>query len=176
MYGLCLIPLVSYGLDLIINAIKCALTKMGIGTKEIRLDSLIQVLTIALFCVICFGHNPFILLLNKNAGSFDFLTSTINYQYTLTSPTASLTIGDSEFLKNVEAITGTHNLVINDPNDGSIYAYGLDNINTYYRRFFVPINNDTSDLIRTRLADISFDGQVKDAVKSINAKYVLVLD
>lgn len=176
MYGLCLIPLVSYGLELIHNAIKCALTKMGIGTKEIHVDSLIQVLSIALFCVICYRHNTFIPLLNKNAGSFDFLTSTIKYQYTLTSPTASLTIGDSEFLKNVEAITGTHSLVINDPNDGSVYAYGLDNINTYYRRFFAPQNNDTSDLIRTRLADISFDDQVKDAVKSINAKYVLVLD
>lgn len=149
---------------------------MRIGTREIRVDSLIQVLLIALFCVICYGNNTFIHLLNKNEGSFNFLTSTIKYQYTLTSPTASLTIGDSEFLKNVEAITGTHDLVINDPNDGSVYAYGLDNINTYYRRFFAPKNNDTSDSIRTRLADISFDKQVKDAVKSINAKYVLVLD
>ena len=33
-----------------------------------------------------------------------------------------------------------------------------------------------SDLFRTKLADISFDDQVKDAARSINAKHALVLD
>ena len=52
----------------------------------------------------------------------------------------------------------------------------MSNINTYYRWFFLPTNNDISDLIRTKLADIAFNDQVKDAARSINAKYVLILD
>ena len=66
--------------------------------------------------------------------------------------------------------------MINDPHDGSVYAYGIKNINTYYRKFFFPKDNEVSDLIRTRLANISFDNKVKEAVKSVDAKYVLVLD
>lgn len=176
MYGLSLIPLVSYGLESVTSLIKYAFSKIEMGARAIRITTLVQVVPVALFGILCFGQNSPADLLNKNAGCFDFLASTIKYQYTLKSPTASLTSEDSEFLKKVEAITGTRDLVINDPNDGSVYAYGLSSINTYYRWFFLPKNNAISDLIRTKLADISFDNQVKDAARSIDAKYVLVLD
>lgn len=176
MYGLCLIPLVTYGLESIIRVVDLVISKVRKTPHPARTGIVIQLIPIILFGLICFRMNSSIQLFNNGTSCFDFLAATIKYQYTLKSPTASLTTGDTEFLKNVEAITGTQDLVINDPHDGSVYAYGLSNINTYYRWFFLPTNNDISDLIRTKLADIAFNDQVKDAARSINAKYVLILD
>lgn len=176
MYGLCLIPLVTYGLESIIRVIDLTISKVRKAPRPARTSIVIQLIPIILFGLICFRMNNSIQLFDNGTSCFDFLSTTVKYQYSLKSPTASLTEGSEEFLKEVEAITGPQDLVINDPHDGSAYAYGINNINTYYRKFFFPKDNVTSDLIRTKLADISFDSRVREAVKSVNAKYVLVLD
>ena len=176
MYGLCLIPLVTYGLESMINGAEKVYSKAinrKVGTAT---DKLIHTITLVLFFLICFRQSNLIQLPKAGYSCFDFLSTTVEYQYSLKSPTASLTERGAEFLDKVKAITGTKDLVINDPHDGSVYAYGLKNINTYYRKFFFPNDNTTSDLIRTRLAEISTNKQVREAVKSVKAKYVLVLD
>lgn len=176
MYGLCLIPLVTYGLESIICVIDFVISKVKQSPCPSHTGILIQLVPIVLFGLVCFRMDNSFQLFNNGTSCFDFISTTVKYQYTLNSPTASLTETSEEFLKEVKTITGTQDLVINDPHDGSVYAYGINNINTYYRKFFFPNNNDTSDLIRMKLADIAFDNRVKEAVKSINAKYVLVLD
>lgn len=70
-------------------------------------------------------------------------------------------------------------LVVNIPDDGSAFSYGLDGMRTYYRylRTYGGMGEtDESLLIRSRLWDIAEDEDVQEAVRSVGAQYVLVLD
>ncbi|MBP3867141.1 MAG: ATP-binding protein, partial [Eggerthellaceae bacterium] len=72
-------------------------------------------------------------------------------------------------------------LVINEPNDGSAYAYGVDGLRTYYR-YWRGYNspNETekpeSALIRARICNIATDDEVRAAVELVGAEYVLQLE
>ena len=83
-----------------------------------------------------------------------------------------------DFLAKVAATTGD-DLIINDPYDGSIDTYGLYGMRVYYRYFAgYGTDGETSEsvLIRTRLDRIASDPDVRAAVHTIGAKYVMVLD
>ena len=67
-------------------------------------------------------------------------------------------------------------LVINQPNDGSMFAYALDDMNTYYRHCRVGGQTEDSKRIRLKLADYATDEQVRKAVEDTGAEYVLLLD
>ena len=70
--------------------------------------------------------------------------------------------------------------VINEPNDGSAFLYPLLDAKIYYRplAFFDGSDNETNEslLIRHHLNEYATRQDVRDAVASIGAKYVLVLD
>ena len=83
------------------------------------------------------------------------------------------------FVQEVRSLIPERSLIINEPDDGSVFAYGTQDLNTYYRYLRVyGEENETrqSKLIRTRLYRIASDEQVRAAVESIGAEYVLVLD
>ncbi|WP_282190847.1 DUF6541 family protein [Adlercreutzia caecimuris] len=67
-------------------------------------------------------------------------------------------------------------LVLNQPNDGSVFAYGLDNLNTYYRQISHEGETENARLIREHLSDIVSDPAVQKAAKETGARYVLLLD
>lgn len=67
-------------------------------------------------------------------------------------------------------------LVINDPHDGSAFAYGLNGMNTYYRHIDLGAETNESLLIREHLADLATDADVAQAVRDADAAYVLQLD
>lgn len=86
---------------------------------------------------------------------------------------------DSEeqaFVERVVATIPKDALVINQPHDGSVFAYGLNNLNTYFRQ--VSRDNETSNalLIRKQLRNIAKNEKVQQAVKETGARYVLLLD
>ena len=90
-----------------------------------------------------------------------------------------LTVGELNFVNENRDLLSDGSTIINSPNDGSLFLYATDNMNTYYRSGSCPgPNEETEDsfLIRTRLFDIDNDERVKNAVKNIGAKYVLQLD
>lgn len=70
-------------------------------------------------------------------------------------------------------------LVVNVPDDGSAFSYGLDGMRTYYRylRTYGGVGETKESLlIRSRLWDIAEDEDVQAAVRSVGAAYVLALD
>ena len=67
-------------------------------------------------------------------------------------------------------------LVINDPHDGSAFAYGLNGLNTYYRHIDLGTEAEESPLIRERLSELAADADVAQAVRDAGAAYVLQLD
>lgn len=93
---------------------------------------------------------------------------------------------EEEFMKQVKDIVGDE-LVVNIPDDGSIFAYPISGLRTYYRDYRVyqgsrlvhgdaPEEDPNSVLIRKYGAWQDSNPQVKEAFESIGARYVMVLD
>ena len=83
-----------------------------------------------------------------------------------------------KFLQDVKDVVGS-DLVINDPYDGSALAYGIKGIRTYYRKangYGGVSETPQSITIRTDLANITTNTEVRKAVDDIGAQYVMVLD
>ena len=89
-----------------------------------------------------------------------------------------LTSEEDAFVKNVMSIAG-HDCVINLPHDGSCWAYGVEGVNTYFRRAGTsgPAGlEEYTSLIRTRLCDYASSDEVRAAVEQAGAHYVMMLD
>lgn len=70
-------------------------------------------------------------------------------------------------------------LIINNPNDGSAFLYGLRNDNVLYRKFALPSlesEASSSAAIRSPLNNIQNDADVRSSVEEIGTHYVLLLD
>lgn len=83
---------------------------------------------------------------------------------------------EQAFVRKVLETIPEDALVLNQPNDGSVFAYGLDNLNTYYRQISHEGETENARLIREHLDDIATDPAVQKAVKETGARYVLLLD
>lgn len=67
-------------------------------------------------------------------------------------------------------------LILNEPNDGSLLAYPTMDANLYYRYFSIDgEESEESRLIRMDLDSYATDPDVRDAVASTGADYVLIL-
>ncbi|MDO4798642.1 MAG: hypothetical protein Q4A01_11570 [Coriobacteriales bacterium] len=67
-------------------------------------------------------------------------------------------------------------LVINAPADGSMWAYGICGLNTYYRDYKTTDHTDDAQLIRERLSAWTSDPRIREAVERTGAAYVLLLN
>lgn len=80
------------------------------------------------------------------------------------------------FVDEVKELIGEEPLVINDPADGSVFAYGVNDLNAYYRYYSDISGTEDADAIRLNLKDIATDERVRSVVDEIGAEYVLQLD
>lgn len=80
------------------------------------------------------------------------------------------------FVNHALAIIPAESLVLNFPADGSMWSYGVNGLNTFFR--FITFDGQTDDAktIRLRLCDYATDPAVREAVKHVGATYVLLLD
>lgn len=87
---------------------------------------------------------------------------------------------EEDFCKTTLAKYNSDNsVVINNPDDGSIFAYGVYGSNMYYRYWYPPApdtETKESKVIRHHLNEIASNENVRNAVKQIGAKYVIQLD
>lgn len=70
-------------------------------------------------------------------------------------------------------------LVINLPNDGTCWSYGVEGINTFYRRCSATGGRDDgaeAKLIRTELDEVSTNEEVRQTLENLDARYLLILD
>lgn len=67
-------------------------------------------------------------------------------------------------------------LVLNQPNDGSLFSYGVNHLNVYYRASALKRQTPDSDVLRKHLDDYATDAEVQAAVRETDARYVLQLD
>ena len=80
------------------------------------------------------------------------------------------------FVNKALALIPEGALVINYPIDGSMWAYGVNGMNTLYRSKHTGNNTEASLAIRARLCDYATDIDVQNAVRNLDAQYVLLLD
>lgn len=95
---------------------------------------------------------------------------------------SSIGIYDAEekvFVQRVKHLVPEDSLIINVPDDGSAFAYGVDSIRVYYRNLRTyggAEETETSKAIRNSLDKFASDVRVRRAVEDIGADYVLMLD
>ncbi len=85
---------------------------------------------------------------------------------------------ENDFVERAVQMVGEDALVINNPYDGSVFAYGQQGLRTYYRKFRgYGYYDETpeSQMIRGHLVEISQNEAVVQACNSIGAQYVIVL-
>ncbi len=81
-----------------------------------------------------------------------------------------------DFVNRVRDTIPANALVINAAPDGSMWSYGVNGLNTYYRDIKVKGHTDDAVLIRESLSRYAQDSRVREAVARTGATYVLLLD
>ena len=84
-----------------------------------------------------------------------------------------------EFVEEVKRTVPEESLIINQPFDGSLFSYGISDLNIYYRDISGYENEretEESKLIRNSLSAITSNNAVKDVVHESGACYVLLLE
>lgn len=91
----------------------------------------------------------------------------------------SYTVAESDFVHKVKKIIPHNALVLNQPFDGSVYAYGADGLNVYYKAWegnWIGKPSVNNKLISTKLDQLSHNMQVQQAAHELNAHYLIILD
>ena len=89
-----------------------------------------------------------------------------------------LTSEEDEFVKRVMSIAG-RDCVVNVPSDGSCWSYGVEGVNTMFRRSATagPSGSEPyATVLRTQLCDYAVSDEVREAVEKTGARYVMLLD
>lgn len=80
------------------------------------------------------------------------------------------------FCNKTKEITGCDSLILNMPQDGSVFAYAVCGLNVYFKNYCVSGDTANSCLIQAGLSSIASDAEVRNAVIETGAKYVILLD
>lgn len=83
------------------------------------------------------------------------------------------------FMEQVKELVPEGSLIINVPDDGSTFAYSVNDMNMYYRylrTYGVDYETADSFFIRNGLANITYSPGVLEAVRHVGAHYVVLLD
>lgn len=85
---------------------------------------------------------------------------------------------EQEFVREAMELIPEDAVVVNEPNDGSAFAYGMDGLNVMYRymRDYGGREQQNSVLLRGHLDELAENEDVRRAVDELGAEYVLLLD
>lgn len=164
------IPLICLGASFLLNKIKKVALISADGTcarLSVGFSSLI--LLAVIFCP-SFAFRG-IGNVDTPFGSF---RQNVNAIYSASSDSALLNKSEEAFVAKAAQITG-YAKVINSPYDGSVYAYQAYGMHTYYRSAQPPQETDRS-LIRLHLNEYESNENVKAAVDSLGAEYLILLE
>lgn len=104
---------------------------------------------------------------------------TVRYQLSTNySWSIGFTAEEDAFIKQVKGTVPEGALVVNLPNDGSCWSYGIEGLDTYWRRC-VKNGVGTSDqdkTLRLHLKELTTSEEVQQVVSDLNVQYVLLLD
>lgn len=133
------------------------------------------ILALALGVAVCVGAY---LIPARGATSFGFL---LEQGETNASTGDNRPFGETKrrFVEKARDVVGDDTLVLNNPYDGSMYAYGSTGLRTYYRDmggYGATYESPESLAVRERLAEIGSSDDVAAAVRALGARYLLLLN
>lgn len=175
-----LVPIASYGLANIIRLVQILLSRLRDSSASNQSDEdarlAVPFATACLISLVIFCPN-FVNPINGTVVETPFgsLAERFNFSY---SPYRErvLDAGESEFLERVKEATPNGAVIINQPNDGSAFAYGTDHLNVYYRHISIKGLTDDANLIRASASSYVDNEEVAEALRAVGAEYVLLLD
>lgn len=175
---LCSMPFAVLGLSSVVRLVRCALDRFSDFDK--RSYEVVSLLFVAMTFLLINFYPNYVRPSDESAATTAFgeIRSDFSGSYSQTAP---LTHAEEEFIDEVKEVIPQGSLVINNPGDGSVAAYGFDGLNVVYNQIESEIaaatGEDSADsqLIRTSLADIASSSEVNKAIEDTGAKYVLLL-
>ncbi len=177
MAALFAIPLAAMGFAWLLQLLAAALGKLGggkFGARKACACSLC-VLLVAMAAVQFAPHHAKVGDSDIRAGLM-----AVHKQFkTRYSWDRIYTAEEQSFVHKAQDAIPADAVVLNVPNDGSAYAYAIDDMRTFYRRCSPSAfagNKETGKLLRTSLNKVSTSAEVQQAVRESGAQYVLLLD
>lgn len=187
--ALFLIPLVSIGLATAIKTLASWLgkedthlsrTNSRSGEKSARRNTvwICAVAVLATFSIINYfpDYTETGYANESHHTPFGYVKQRISQSYGNTNIEQAYSQEEHEFVKKALEAVPEDAIIINQPNDGSVFAYGLDGLNTYYRTIYLEELSEDANRIRTDLDRIGNDDDIKHIVDSMGDAYVLLLD
>ena len=175
MVAIAIIPLTSAGMYVVYNSIK-KLVLFSDSAKQASskfVSCCLSFMLVGLFCFINYRGERFIPVSTEMTG-FWVSSQELNSGTTLDS---SIVYSQDEFdfVEQVKSVVPEDALILNMPNDGSMFAYAANNLNVYYKTSYKNAETSQSESIRLHLSDLATNSEVQNAVSVTNAQYVLKL-
>lgn len=177
MCALFAIPVASLGLAWIAAWMRRALARKKPGKSTAWYAGAIGVIVAIVFALLQFTP----IHVDYRDRQVYLSLSSINHQIgTRYSWENGLTAEEDEFIRKImDEVLPEDALVINVPSDGSCWSYGVEGINTYYRRSSntgARADGEEAALIRTKLNQVATDQEVQQTLRELDARYLLILD
>lgn len=171
--ALCALPLLFVGLYSLVGVI-LRLAK----TASIRHARVLVLLGITcVLALINFGPSYEVRGVGERETAYGFLGDKA-WGFTTMNDYATLSSEKRDFLARVREIVGD-SLVVNQPYDGSLYAYSVSDLNTLYRDvsgYGGEGETNQSVAVRSSLDEVTTNPEVSEALDSMGAEYVLILE
>lgn len=175
MTALFAIPLVALGFAWLVELGASLLGKMHLGHQGTR-DSRAVAVALVLLLVVCqFAPVRFTFGETDVRPGLMKIHAEVSSRY---SWEKGLTSEEDEFVKRVMSIAG-RGCVVNVPSDGSCWSYGVEGLNTLFRRSATagPSGSEPyATVLRTQLCDYAVSDEARDAVEKTGARYAMLLD
>ena len=171
--ALCALPILCVGILSLFDAI-LRLARRATGRHVRTLAALGSACVLAL---VNFGPSYEVRGVGERETAYGFLEDKA-WGFTVMSDYATFSSEKRDFLARVRETVGD-SLVVNQPYDGSLYAYSVSDLNTLYRDisgYGDEGETDTSVAVRSSLDEVATNPEVSEALDLMDAEYVLILE
>lgn len=175
MTALFAVPLAAFGFAWLVKLGASLLEKMHFGRQGSCGSRAMAVVLVVLLAVCQFAPVRFAFGKTDVRPGLMKIHAEVSSRY---SWEKGLTSEEDAFVKHVMSIAG-RDCVVNVPNDGSCWSYGVEGLNTLFRRSATagPSGSEShATVLRTQLCDYAVSDEVRDAVEKTGARYVMLLD
>lgn len=178
MNALFAVPLAALGLAWLIRLIETAFSHIPKLRSNAAACNYLAIASFAVVFIICQT-----VTFSFSVGGFKIENGLMTMRqqiYNLYTWDSVYTDEERAFVQKAESLIENDSTVVNIPNDGTAWSYGTDGIHVLFRRTgdngSNPFPSKVNKIIREHLDEISSDPEVRQAVESVDAEYVILLD
>lgn len=179
MNALFAIPLAAFGFAWLVKLVASLFARIpALKPRTAACTALAAVVLVAAFAICQTADYSFKVGKRTVAAGLPYQRQQIENLYTWET---TYTTEERAFVQQARAMVGNDDcVIINVPNDGTAWCYGTDGLRVLFRRTGDNGSNsfpkETNKIIRTQLANIATDPAVQQAVRDVDARYVILLD